>query len=143
MRRSADAEVLLGGLLSFYLAAVALFVAAITAYAFVTQRVLHAAGKPASWVLALALGMAVTLAEIAATDLPSSDLRSRVWHTLIVLTGSSLPFLGAAAGLALTARESRSSRTQLGAALALGATASLAAPGIAFLLICLVTGDCL
>ena len=126
-----------------YLAAVGVLVGAIIAYTLVTQRVLRAAGKPASWLLAIAFGVVVTFVELVLIDLPRGDIRSRVWQGLIILTGSHLPFFGAAAGLALTGGEFRSSRVQLGAALALGATAGLAAPGIVFLLICLGTGDCL
>ena len=126
-----------------YLSAAALLLGAITAYALVTQRVLRAAGKPASWMLAIAFGLVVTFAELVLIDLPKGDIRSRVWQGLIILTASNLSFFGAAAGLALTQREFRSSRVQLSAALALGATAGLAAPGIVFLLICLGTGDCL
>ena len=118
-------------------------VAAIIAYTLVTQRVLHAAGKPASWLLAIAFALVLTFAELALIELPSGDIRSRVWQGLIILTASHLSFFGAAAGLALTGGEFRSSRVQLSAALALGTTAGLAAPGIVFLLICLGTGDCL
>ena len=120
-----------------------LLIGALIVYTLLTQRVLHAAGKPSSWLLAIAFGMVVTFAALVIIDLPEHDIRSRVWQALIILTGSHLAFFGGAAGLALTVRESRSSRVQFGAALALGATAALASPGIVILLLCLRTGDCL
>ena len=114
-----------------------------TAYSLVTQRVLRATGKPESWVFALALGVVIALAEIFAEGLPNRGVTTRVWHALAIIAAFSLPFLGAAAGFGLTAREGRSPGTQLGAALALGAAASLAALGIGLLLVCLMTGACL
>ena len=47
--------------MEFYLASVALFVAVTAGYSIVTQRLLRAAGKPASWVLALTLGGLIAL----------------------------------------------------------------------------------
>ena len=115
---------------------------AITAYSVVTQRFLRAAGRPASWVFALSLGIIIGLAWLA-TRAPAIDRTTWVRDAAIVLIASSFPLAGAAAGLALTARESRSHPVQLVAALALGTVASLAAPAVALMLGCLVTGRCL
>ena len=127
--------------MEFFLVSVALFVAVIV-YSVVTQRLLRAAGKRASWLLALALGVLIAFAMMLTQRASIADFARGPCYAIALLAPSLLPFLGAATGFALTAREGRSQRAQLSAALALGATASLAAPGVAVLLAYLLPGDC-
>ena len=127
--------------MTFYLASVGLLITMSAAYSIVTQRWLRAAGKPASWLLALTLGVLIALTTILTPHASITDFAIPC-HGISLLAASLLPFLGAATGFALTAREGRSRRAQLGAALALGSTASLAAPGVALLLVYLLPGNC-
>ena len=127
--------------MAFLLVSVALFVAA-TVYSVVTQRLLRAAGKRASWLLALALGVFIAFVMMLTQRASIADFSRGPCYAISLLAASLPPFLGAATGFALTAREGLSPRAQLTAALALAAAASLAAPGLAVLLAYLLPGDC-